>query len=423
MARTEALAATRSSGTASDPEWVFHADDASVFEALANGDHATGLREYFGAAGYAELAGLAANAVRVKIRRGPRVMILPGIMGSKLGVHNAGRKRSQVLWIDPEAIASGRLTELALPAGRALQPMGVLLFAYARLKLQLRLAGLDAVFFSYDWRLGVDELGRALAARLRADGEPVILVAHSMGGMVARSALNGLPKRLVRRLILVGTPNFGAFAPVQALRGTYPFVRKVAMFDPQHSPEFLAEAVYHTFPGLYHLLPVRRAAGGLDLTQAGAWPQDGLQPDPDLLAQIAPMRANLAPADSRMVQIIGINRQTIVGVRRNARGFAYELGSRGDGTVPVALALLPGLKSYFVEESHASLLSNPAVIRTIIDVIRRGASRALPQSGRVRRDTRALIDDAALRAADCPKIDWRSLDSVQRAAILEGLNR
>ena len=32
----------------------------------------------------------------------------------------------------------------------------------------------------------------------------------------------------VKRVVLLGTPNFGSFAPVQALRGTYAVVRKIA---------------------------------------------------------------------------------------------------------------------------------------------------------------------------------------------------
>ena len=41
--------------------------------------------------------------------------------------------------------------------------LGVVLFTYLRLKLHLRIAGFAPVFHDYDWRLGVDELGRGLA--------------------------------------------------------------------------------------------------------------------------------------------------------------------------------------------------------------------------------------------------------------------
>ena len=56
-----------------------------MLDALASGGHAGSLREYFGAPAYAELSALAAAAKAIKKSRGPRVLILPGIMGSKLG--------------------------------------------------------------------------------------------------------------------------------------------------------------------------------------------------------------------------------------------------------------------------------------------------------------------------------------------------
>jgi pimeloyl-ACP methyl ester carboxylesterase len=204
------ISASRSAKSA---DWAFHADDVEVLEALAHGRQASSLREYFGAPAYAELSALAMAAKKCAKPRGPRVLILPGIMGSKLGgrLRGGGAKSRhvahQVLWIDPLQIAAGRLTALALPSTLPVRPMGVLLFSYARLKLRLQIDGCDARFHSYDWRLGLDELGAGLAARIRDDGRPVILVAHSMGGLVARMAVRNLPKRLVRRLVMLGTPN------------------------------------------------------------------------------------------------------------------------------------------------------------------------------------------------------------------------
>jgi pimeloyl-ACP methyl ester carboxylesterase len=405
-----------------DTDWAFHADDSAVLEALGTGAHAASLRVYFGTVGYAELAPLAAAARKAKIRRGPQVLILPGIMGSKLGGAPPAPGASGVVWLDPLKIGAGRLLDLALPEGRRLAPVGVMLFAYARLKLQLQIQGFDTAFHPYDWRLGLEELGLALAARIAANAKPVILIGHSMGGLVARMALAMLPKRRVRKLILLGTPNFGSFAPVQALRGTYAYVRKVATLDLENSPEFLAERVFHSFPGLYQLLPGGRPRKVADLCRPARWPTAGLAPDPRLLAEVASARAKLAPPDPRMLQIAGVNRATIVNVHRKPGGFEYEMGLRGDGTVPLALALLPKLKTYYVEEWHARLPNNSEVIRAIVELIRRGRTRVLPQRWRGVTALAERIDDAALRKVGGEKIDWRRLDAHAREAILADLS-
>ena len=51
---------------------------------LASGAQREALTDYFGAAAYAELAALVRRAARARSRGGPRVYILPGIMGSLL---------------------------------------------------------------------------------------------------------------------------------------------------------------------------------------------------------------------------------------------------------------------------------------------------------------------------------------------------
>jgi pimeloyl-ACP methyl ester carboxylesterase len=402
-------------------DWAFHADDAAVLDALVSGRHAQSLREYFGAPAYAQLSVLAAAAKKAKHPRDPKhsrrpkVLILPGIMGSKIGAS------AKVLWIDPLQIAAGRLTSLSLPSGKALHAVGVLLFSYAKLKLQLEIGGREAHFHAYDWRLGLEELGAQLATRIAADGKPVILVAHSMGGLVARMAARMLPKRRVRRLIMLGTPNGGSFASVQALRGTYPFVRRISRLDRKHSAEYLAANVFNTFPGLYHMLPSRRLEG-IDLFDPHDWPADGPAPKAQILGKVAAVRAALAPPDSRMVHIVGVNQETVVGMRRAGDGFEYAMTNNGDGTVPLALATLPKLKCYFVEELHGNLANNARVIQAVIDLVRRGRTRRLPERWRVRRGRVRRIDDAQLRSENAAKIDWGSLTSAEREATLGELD-
>jgi len=414
-------------------DWAFHADDDEVLDALVSGLHAQSLREYFGAPAYAQLSVLAAAAKQAKKPRGPKVLILPGIMGSKIGeaprVAAGGarpgmRRRGaspRVLWIDPLEIAAGRLSALALPSGKALRAAGVLLFSYAKLKLQLEISGREALFHAYDWRLGLDELGAQLAARIVGNEQPVILVAHSMGGLVARMAVRMLPKRWVRRLIMLGTPNEGSFAAVHALRGTYPFVRRMSRLDHKHSAEHLAAKVFSTFPGLYHMLPSRRLEG-IDLFDPRDWPADGPTPSARILEQVAAVRAALAPADQRMVHIVGVDQETVIGMRRTAAGFEYDMTRNGDGTVPLALATLPKLKSYFVQELHGNLANNAQVIQAIIDLVRRGRTRRLPGRWRVRRGPVQHIDDAQLRLESGEKIDWAGLTSAEREAALGELD-
>ena len=408
-----ASGAGRGNKTAGDGDWAFHAGEAAVLAALGSGRHAASLTMYFGADGYRELAALAALPVPAT-RPGPKILVLPGIMGSRLGGTPTPSRPAGVVWVDPQSIAAGGLLDLALPRGRELRPMGVLLYAYAKLLLRLRLGGFDASFHAYDWRLGLDELGATLAARIRAGGEPVSLIGHSMGGLVARMALTQLPRRLVRKLILVGTPNFGAYSPLMALRGTYPFVRKMTSLDPAHTPEELAARVFHTFPGLYQLLPDGIAA---------TWPGDGPALDRALLREIAPTRARLAPPDARMVQILGVGRRTVQAVRLTKKaGFEYQAGMGGDGSVPLKLAALPKVRSFYVNELHARLVANDLVIRALGELLRRGRSRALPTRWRNRDPSIERFNDADLRAAKESKIDWNGLGLEGRAALMAELN-
>ncbi len=386
----------------------FQVDDADIERLLKTGEYRGILEAYFGEAEYAELVELARRAGQRSVRGGPRVLLLPGIMGSKLG---SPRKvlsfLSDTLWIDPVEIALGRLVELALPSRREIQPIGVMLFAYLKLKLRLEAAGFDAAFAPFDWRLSLDELGEQMNAHIQDQpAETVHLVAHSMGGLVARAALaaEGASRETskVGRVVMLGTPNHGSFVPVQALRATLSTVSLMAGIDLAHDAEELSRRVFTTLPGLIQMLPFPQVFDAIDLYIRGEWPE-GPAPRAALLNRAGAVQDGLAPADDRFSLIAGVNQNTTVGLRRDGGQFVYETSRAGDGTVPLAFAELPGATPYYVDAAHGRLPNNATVGAATIDLLARGETERLPKTfDRRRADVRRELREEELRATPYP---------------------
>lgn len=398
--------------------------DAAVEQLLASGEHAQELADFFGEHEYRELVRLARRAERAAMRGpGTRVYILPGIMGSQLGRRRSAPWPDDILWLDPIDIAFGRLALLRVGGSSPVVPLGAVLYTYLRLKLHLRAAGFAPVLHDYDWRLGVDTLGRAFAARLREENAAgALIVAHSMGGLVARAALAHTGADAVTRVLLLGTPNGGSFAAVQALRGTYAVVRKIARLDLRHSAETLAQEVFSTFPSLYQLLPAPERSGGLDLSGPDAWPESGPRPRPELLHAARGLGRELPPPDARLACIVGVNQETVTAVAREADDFRYTITRAGDGTVPIASAVLAGTRTYFTAVAHSELARDPLVAAAVVDLLRHGTTRRLPLEWPRGAPGEATISDAELRATHLGKVDLARLAPAERRAFLQNLN-
>jgi pimeloyl-ACP methyl ester carboxylesterase len=398
--------------------------DAEMEQLLICGEHERDLAAYFGEREYRELAGLARRAASVPLAAdAARVFVVPGIMGSQLGLKRQAPLPHDILWLDPIDIGVGRLASLRLSSGAPIVPLGVVLYSYLRLKLHLRASAFAPVLYDYDWRLGIDQLGAAFAQVIRGeDARRVMIVAHSMGGLVSRAAMAQPGMSKVERLVLLGTPNLGSFAPLQALRGTYAVVRKIASLVGTGSPESLAGEIFNCFPSLYHMLPIATCNGGVDLFDPGEWPRSGPQPDVGLLRGARAIQDKLSPADERVVSVVGVGQETVTGVARRNDDFIYTITRRGDGTVPAASAGLPGARNHYAPVTHSDLTRDPVVAAAVTELLREGTTRRLPEKWKSNSAAEARISDRQLRRMHTQKVDWSRLEPEERRIFLENLN-
>ena len=399
-------------------------DEATLVSLLASPTRNEGLLDYFGAELHSELVELARTTTRRKrAAPGRRVYVLPGIMGSQLGFIRGGQRPNDILWLDPIDIAFGRLIELKLGAGSRIVALGAMNYTYLKMTLSLRKAGFDAVLLDYDWRRDTASLGKLLAERIAADGkDEAALIGHSMGGLVARAALTHPAGARVSQLVMLGTPNAGSLAAVQALRGTYSVVRKIAMLDLRHDAEFLAREVFSSFPGLHELLPAGNAVSDFDLFDREMWPAKGPGPDPTLLGEAAGLAQRMAPADARFSMVVGCNRTTATGVAARDGDFEYEYSLQGDGTVPIELARLAGARHSYVECGHSDMPLSDRVIAGVVDLLETGATQRFAASPPVKRGALTRVRDAELREQYLGKVDWPHMTPEQRRLFLDTLN-
>ena len=200
------------------------------------------------------------------------VVVLHGIMGAELSTMSNGGGMSK-LWLKLPSILTGGLTRLRLaedgcspadPRWTTL-PTAILKRYYVELLLALHREWRVEPFW-YDWRRALTTAADDLDAHIQRSfgDEPVHLVAHSMGGLVARTFVARHPERWERmagddgrsggRLVMLGTPNLGSYAVPQIIVGLESIVRKLAALDQRHDRRTLL-GIFNTFPGTLQMMP------------------------------------------------------------------------------------------------------------------------------------------------------------------------
>ena len=354
----------------------------------------------------------------------PAVFLLPGILGSHLKV---GDKR---IWLSLRVV--GGLGRLAWKDGApdGVAPDGPIGMFYDALIAHLEKTH-EVVPFAFDWRRPIEDeaarlataVTRALDAR-DANRLPVQLVAHSMGGLVARTmqivapaVWDRLMARDGARLLMLGTPNAGSWAPMQVLSGDDRFGNALAglgaPFQDHETRELMA-----AMPGFLQLQAdllderqgLARHATWKDLAERDlatvreanwwhrTWAGDG-----DTL-QLNPYRWGVPP-QKVLDQAVALRRQLDAQCRDALPGFADKLllvtgrapftpdgwewtneglvylnaADGGDGRVALASALLPGVRTWTLDCEHGSLPDTDKAFGAYVELLTRGDTEQLPR--------------------------------------------
>jgi pimeloyl-ACP methyl ester carboxylesterase len=333
---------------------------------------------------------------------GPRpiVFVLPGIMGSELVV---GGTR---IWINLPELFLGGLTKLRFGASDV-RTKGLYERYYAALVDYL--ADTHKVIpFPYDWRLSPDVEARRLGTAVReavleagSAGLPVRIVAHSMGGLVARSMIAQHPevwKSMTAvngaRLVMLGTPNGGSHSINELIVGQASTIRRLALADVRNSKRALLDVITR-FPGVLSLLPSAKD-GDDDYLSARTWDRyaktgDGewIAPGGEALQQIREFHDRLARSavdPKAMVYVAGQAPETLVSMRLVGGRIVFKGTNRGDGQVPWDSGIPAGLKAWYLPGVvHGNLPSADEHFPALLDLLRDGTTTRLPREEPVSR--------------------------------------
>ncbi len=346
----------------------------------------------------------------------PAVFVLPGILGSHIKVDG---KR---IWLGWRLINGLKKLEYPEPTGRRVEPDGPIGASYDDL-IEFLAETHEVIEFSYDWRRPIEQeaqrLGRAVEAALSArekSGQPVRLLAHSMGGLVARTMQLECPatwaKLMARpgaRLLMLGTPNAGSWAPMQVLSGDDSFGNALVAFGAPFQ-DHAARQLMAQFPGFIQLqLALTDDPRALDrhetwrkladddlaqVREVAWWHDDGRQlnayrwgvPEQKVLDAAVDLRRRLdAQRDAwlpqlknQLVLVVGRARFTPDGYEIGNEGLVYlNSPDAGDGRVTLASALLPGVPTWQLDCEHGGLPDKRSAFDAYLELLIDGRTRLL----------------------------------------------
>jgi hypothetical protein len=262
--------------------------------------------------------------------------------------------------------------------------------------------GIDLFVFPYDWRLDITTtieklLEKINQIKLQPEVQKVDIVAHSMGGLIAKEYLKNYGGNLIDKFIDIGTPQLGspnAFKVLSYGDNLNISIGQIEFVNPNR-----IKIISQNMPSVYQLLPTREyfdmypsyvsdlddldnngVRGNLSYDQTKDFlkntGRNGLLVD--RADEFHQGIADLDPADYGVetYNIVGCGVQTLGRIfilnKESSGGVEYNISyTNGDGTVPLKSAEhIPALKTYYAKNAvHATMPSLTGVKELIASIL------------------------------------------------------
>lgn len=367
----------------------------------------------------------------------PVVFVLPGIMGSHLAAE--GRR----IWANVGGLARGGLGRLEIEE-TGIQADGLMASAYADIVEHLS-ATHKVVAFPYDWRrsllLEAKRLADAVRAELGAHEQPVRILAHSMGGLLARTMIGvrkdvwtDLTARKGGRLVMLGTPTGGSFAIARVLLGKARLLRLLALVDFRQNKRRILEIVSR-FIGLLELLPRGEAEdyfdpevwNELEKVHGRGWVKPR-EADLETARRVGEHLDSNSLDPEHMIYVAGQSGATPAGLEidkgGNGKGVIRVLAtSQGDGSVTWSSGIPPHVPTWYMDAEHGKLAAHEPAFAALEELLTTGTTSRLstsPPAGRGAEERFELPDDEVVLYPDEPALEAAALgfSSVEREKVV-----
>ena len=357
----------------------------------------------------------------------PVAIIIPGIMGTHIEIK---RKKPDVagtgqrIWFNVPRLLLGELVRIGDPDSNEAAAEDLFEMVYGDLAEHLAVTH-AVIRCPYDWRQSLARCAEALKAQIdqaakENPGQPIRLLAHSMGGLVARTLMKNhaeIWQKVVDsggHLIMLGTPNNGAHLMVHTLLGKSDSMRMLEKLDLEHGLQGLLDII-SGFPGALSLLPrpgfadtgsEPRIASNeyyavntwkeLMKQITDRWHGDGIcgVPAEKLLSGAESFWNDVLPGNEianpeRVIYVFGQSDKTPCGVQRSAGGKLKLLFTAdGDGSVTWASGRLDNLdvdtRCWYMPVEHGDLTGAAEYFPAIVDLLEKGSTEKLSRLPRQR---------------------------------------
>lgn len=347
----------------------------------------------------------------------PVLVLIPGILGSNLS------QDGDEIYLNFGRIMAGRMTDLHINS-QDVKATSLIGRFYRKFDKHFN-DEYDVAVFPYDWRISLDteadRLNTFIEELMRhAQGQPIKIVAHSMGGLVTRQFITKyksttwatISANKQHKVMFLGSPLGGSFLIPEILVGKGKRIRQMAALDLVNDIADLLK-VFSLYDGMLGLLPVTNTP--YDFSDRAIWEEMKRKstaynwsiPSMEALQNFKSLQQSIQEFDTSIYKtdnfsyIAGKSDHTV-------DGFYYdELSGRsdqltftatpfGDGSVTWESGIPKEIKEnnrvYYTSVSHGDLANEPDLFDGIDEILKTGKTVRFNQNPQVTRGLKISYD-------------------------------